>query len=802
MRIIGTSKFRKKLSAIGYQLSALLLFMIVVFSGCAQKGAEEQAKDYIKQSQASYEQAVSLYKNLIKEGKNLNQLHYELGRLYYDRSDFQKAIEEFDKTSEPLAKKYTGISLFKSADFMQALSIFSQNALSDAEYLYYYGLTCEKLNLFDKALDIYGKIKDENFRTLALSRINTIVKETGQLNIKDVSPKTYEIIQNAPSQDLYPQAGALVLHCDEKIEITGQDTKVTDLHYVVKILNERGKENFSETQIEYDSTFEKVELEFARTIKPDGTVVEVGSRHIRDVSKYLNFPLYSNVRVYIISFPEIAEGACVEYKLKIFRNELINKNDFALNYPVQASEPIINASFAVSIPEARGLNIKILNERYNDFNADVKPQIIKEGGKLLYLWKFKDIPQIIPESNMPPEVEINPTMLISTFKSWQDIYQWWWPLVKDKINADEAIRAKVRELTGGLKEEEDKARALYNFCAKEVRYVAVEYGEAGYEPHKAEDIFRNKYGDCKDQAVLLVAMLKEAGIRAYPVLIPTKGYYNLNNDFPSVLFDHSIAALNLGDKLIFLDPTAETCSFKDLPAGDQDRMVLVVKEDGYEIEKTPFFPAGQNFLKQNISIKINANETISAKKEILVQGMYEQAQRYWLLYTPPQLIEESLKERIQEVSIGATLKNYKIENANNLDRRVVLSYSFEGPEYFTAAGNLRIMPQLSGMDVSLVAKDKRKYPIDFGILDERETALVFEIPKEFMIKYVPETVTEDSPWIRFAAEYAIQKNQLIFRQKIELKKNSVSQEEYADFKSFYQGLTKKIKQRVILEKIK
>ncbi|MCM8789748.1 MAG: DUF3857 domain-containing protein, partial [Candidatus Omnitrophica bacterium] len=714
--------------------------------------------------------------------------------------EWDKAIEEFKQTEEPLAKKYTAISYFKLGDFTQGLEEFSKNDIPDDEYLYYYGLNCEKLNLFDKALELYAKIKSDNFKQLALSRANSIEKEDKGVNIKDIEPEVYEIIENAPSEELYPQAGALVLKCDEKIEVTAGDKKISTLYYLIKILNERGKENFSETTIEYDSTFEKIELEFARIIKPDGRVLDVGSRHIRDVSKYLNFPLYSNVRVYIISFPEITEGASIEYKVKIFSNKLINKNNFALSYPIQASEPIINANFLVSLPEGNSLNIKTLNEEYNDFGANVKPQITKEERRITYLWRFKDIPQIIPESNMPPEVEINPTILISTFKSWEEIYRWWWQLVKDKMSADESIKKKVIELTKGLESQEEKARALYNFCAQQIRYVAVEYGQAGYEPHRAEDIFRNKYGDCKDQAVLLVTMLKQAGITAYPVLIPTKGYYNLNSDFPSMLFDHSIAALNLEDKLIFLDPTAETCTFSDLPTGDQGRQVLLFKDDGYEIQKTPMFPAQHNSIKQNTSIRINSDETISAEKEVLSKGMYEQAQRSWLIYMPPQLIEESLKEGIQEVSIGASLKDYKIQNANNLDKEVVLSYSFDGPEYFTAAGNLRIMPQLTKMDVSLVAKDSRKYPIDFGALDERETVLAFEIPKGLRIKYTPETVSEDNSWFKFSAEYLTEGNKLVFRQKVELKKEYILQEEYADFKSFYKTLAKNIKQRVILER--
>jgi hypothetical protein len=403
---------------------------------------------------------------------------------------------------------------------------------------------------------------------------------------------------------------------------------------------------------------------------------------------------------------------------------------------------------------------------------------------------------------MPAEVEVNPAILISTFGSWQEVYNWWWALAKDKIKADSAIKQKVGELIDNQSSPEAKVRAIYNFCAQKIRYVAVEYGQAGHEPHNAFDIFKYKYGDCKDQAILLVTMLQEAGVSAYPVLIPTKEIYNLHDDFPAVLFDHCIAAVSLKDKIVFLDPTAQTCPFGDLPTDDQDRKVLIFKEDGHQIQSTPLYPAEHNLVKQQINIKINDDETVSAEKTIFTYGVYDQSQRLWLLYTPPELIEEMLKERAQEASIGAKLEQYNIKNLENLNEPIVLSYKFKGAEYFTVAGTLRIAPQLTALDTTLVAKDKRKYAIDFGALDTKEQIFNIELPPSFAVKYIPSSVSEDSPWLRLTAEYNHKNNRIYFRQNIQLKKNIISESEYQDFKKFFEGLARKIKQRIVLEKLK
>lgn len=798
MPIININKVNNRLFNMRKNIFCFALMFFL--TGCGSQGDFNQPKDNARQSQIYYERAVKEYKGLIAQGKDLDRLYFSLGQLYYSHGDFAAAIEALKKTPDIKAKKLLAISYYKSGDFTTALENLANEELKDDEYLYYRGLTCEKLNLFDQALDAYKKIKGKEFAPLALKRIDVVAKEAHPGNIKDISPEISKILANAPSGTEYPQAGGLVLFCDEKIEITPEDSQVSYLHYVVKILNERGKEKFAETGIDYDSTYEKVELEYARTIKPDGTVTDVGSRHIRDVSKYLNFPLYSNARVYIISFPEITEGAIIEYKVKIYRNQLINKKDFVLDYPLQASEPIITANFNLSIPETKALYIKTLNEEYNDFGAQLKPRVEKRSGSLIYSWQFKNIPQIIPESNMPADVEINPAMIISTFSSWQEIYQWWWKLAGEKIKADAAIKNKVKELTRGLDSKDAQLKAIYNFCAQEIRYVAVEYGQAGYEPHKAEDVFKNKYGDCKDQAILLVTMLKDAGFKACPVLIPTRDCYNLNENFPSMLFNHCIAAVMLEDGLVFLDATAETCSFGDLPSGDQNRNVLVIKEDGYKIQGTPLYPATHNRLEQRLKIRINNDDTITAEKENFTYGVYDQAQRHWLLYAPPELIRDKLQETIQDISIGAKLGPYDIKNLDNLNLPVVLSYSFQGQDFLTSAGSLKITPQLASLDTSLVAKDKRKYAIEFGFLDTKEKIFEIEIPEHFVVKYIPQGINEDSLWLKFMAEYTQEKNKIIFRQRLELKRETVAQAEYQDFKNFFEILAKKTKERVVLEK--
>ncbi|MFH1578393.1 MAG: tetratricopeptide repeat protein, partial [Candidatus Omnitrophota bacterium] len=240
MRIINTSKF--------LLLTFNAFLVISILSGCNENSTIGRAKNYIKKSEVYYRQAEEIYNDLIKKGKNSDQLSFELGMLYYQRGDFDKAVKEFRISNLPEAERYLAIVLYKTGDFTDALALFEKDNFSDSESLYYYGLTCESLNLFDKALDIYARIEKEEFKAAANQRMNTIEKQNKGISVADIDAQAQRLIRESPGEREYPQAGALILDCNEQIEITGDNKEITTLHYLIKILNQRGKESFSETQ--------------------------------------------------------------------------------------------------------------------------------------------------------------------------------------------------------------------------------------------------------------------------------------------------------------------------------------------------------------------------------------------------------------------------------------------------------------------------------------------------------------------------------------------------------------------------
>ncbi|MFC1593121.1 transglutaminase family protein, partial [Candidatus Omnitrophota bacterium] len=343
----------------------------------------------------------------------------------------------------------------------------------------------------------------------------------------------------------------------------------------------------------------------------------------------------------------------------------------------------------------------------------------------------------------------------------------------------------------------EKVQAIYNFCAEDIRYVAVEYGQAGYEPHKASDIFFNKYGDCKDQAILLVTMLREIGVPGMLVLIGTYDYLNLEEDFPSVNFNHCIAAVRLDGELIFLDPTCSTCSFGVLPAGDQDRKVLLFSGAGYEIVPIPVYPAADNRLEQSLKIQISPDETIQAQRSVSSFGLFDASQRMWLKYSSGDAVSETLKQVIQDISPAARLTEYDIDNLDDLNRNITLRYAFSGKEYWMRAGQLRILPQLAALNTSVVAKQSRRYPIDLGIPTRRIVKLDLSLPQVIKVNYLPDSFSRSSPWVDIAIRYDVEEGRLYFEQITQTKKRVIPLSEYSQFKAFMEDVSAQVRERVV-----
>lgn len=779
---------------------AVLALAAGILSGCPAASDSQKAALLHAQSQRAYRMSVQAYTRAISSGEDADRLRYELGDVYLQHGDEVSAVEQLKGSRDPRAARLLAIALFRLGDYAAAYDLFERNSFADDEALLYHGMTCEKLNLFDSAQRLLGRVSGGRFAGEARRRLETIERGKTGRDISAVDADTAARIARAPDAGKYPQAGALILLDNVGVELTGDNRMVTTYRGTVKILNDRGKQDYAEMVFGYDTTRQKIELMFARTVKPDGSVVDVGTRHIRDVSKYADFPEYDSVHLYIISFPEVVDGCVIDFSVRITTAQLMNKKDITLSNGFQAEDPVLSSRYSLKVPSGRAVRIKPVNAEYLPAGIAMEPVVSQDSSGVSYLWECADVPQFIPEPAMVPYEDVSPAVILSTFESWREYYDWAWPLMRDKVSADTDISAAVEELIRTAKTDDDKIRALYHYCAQKIRYVAVEYGEGGFEPRPAALTFRNKYGDCKDKSVLLVAMLRRAGFEAWPVLIPTRDVMDLREDFPANYFNHCIVAMPYKGSLMFMDPVAETAAWGDLPTMDLGRHVLILKDNGYELARTPLFDPDHSVQRRNGRFSISGDGMVRGSRTIVSTGSFAQGLRAACLYMVPDVLKDRLAIELQQFFPGAALERHEIRNASDLALDVSLRYDFSGPEFWTSAGPLRVLPVLTSMPLDMAAKQSRRYPVDLGNMRSEITEQDIDFPREYKVRFLPAEVTEASPWFRVHAGYSRHGSSIKYRQETVWLKTQVDPRQYLDFKRALEACARNLKQHIVLEK--
>ena len=170
---------------------------------------------------------------------------------------------------------------------------------------------------------------------------------------------------------------------------------------------------------------------------------------------------------------------------------------------------------------------------------------------------------------------------------------------------------------------------------------------------------------------------------------------------------------------------------------------------------TPLLSPRENIIRYQTDMSLGQDEAVSAKRQVSGLGQFDQAQRFWLRYTPPNLIEESLKQKVQSLVTSGDLISYKYENVDNLNLPIKLAYEFAGKNFLSRAGKARIMPQFTRIDTSSSAKASRVYPLELGQPSVNEAVFSIRLPLNFKIKYLPESRILQSPWIDYEVDYKL-----------------------------------------------
>jgi hypothetical protein len=590
------------------------------------------------------------------------------------------------------------------------------------------------------------------------------------------------LIQYMPSSESHPNDSALVILDQEIIEVF-PDGSYQDKHrMVIKILAEHGKDH-GDISIGFDSRLETLRILRAATTTPDGETIHLRKNAVKIVTPHSSYPEYSDDKELTFSMPGVTVGSIIDYEV-LEEGKPIIKGEYSIQPFFQYTCPVIFSRCKITVPKNRELLYRARN--VPGLNTP-SPLIKEEADKKVYLWEFRNIPRTLDERPyLPPVDEFQFNMLITTHNNWEQFFSWRQGLMKSKTEPNKAIRGKVVELTGGLTSEEEKIEALFDFVKREIRYVSINIKKSGCEPTAAQEVFRNKYGDCKDKSTLLISMLQAAGIPAYYVAIPTRNTGKLIKDIPFPFqFDHAIVAVGQKDGYLFLDPTDETCTFGYLPSMDQDRDILIFKDREVLFAKTPIEEpqASGTFTKQVIRIEQDGSIEVSAT--YTYAGDVESGERFIYLNSSSLRIKEIFEQKIDNLSVGAQLIEYSHADPLNFKERFYDQFKYHAPDYCKKAGNILTF-QIPHIRNSCCASDikERGFPLDIAESDYRNHTVDITPPQGYKVYYLPDPVEIRCPFFEFRSSYRKDGKNIVCKQEYIQKAIRVSPAEYPDYRRY------------------
>src|ERR1019366_9135261 len=377
------------------------------------------------------------------------------------------------------------------------------------------------------------------------------------------------------------------MHSHYRFEADGTGRKETTAR--IRVQSEAGVQQWGQIQEGYNSANERVEIPYVRVLKEDGTVVKAGDDAVQDLSAPVEHeaPVYTDYRQKHITVPGLRPGEVLEYDMVTVIHTPLAAGQFWADYEFDKNNITLDEELDVDVPSGRPLKLKN--------KAGMDPKISEENGRRIYHWTSshlereddaKDKDKNKDKKKKKSEEE-RPDVQLTTFVSWEQIGRWYAGLEKDRRAPSPEVRAKAEELTKGLDTELDKIQALYDFVAKNFRYVSLSLGLGRYQPHAAGDVLHNQYGDCKDKHTLLASLLEAEGMHASSVLINSSR--KLDPDVPSPSqFDHVITMLPMGKEEVWMDTTSEVAPFRLLAYSLRNKLALVIPASGTpHLEETP-----------------------------------------------------------------------------------------------------------------------------------------------------------------------------------------------------------------------
>ncbi|MCB0397603.1 MAG: transglutaminase domain-containing protein [Flavobacteriales bacterium] len=451
--------------------------------------------------------------------------------------------------------------------------------------------------------------------------------------------------------------------------------------------------------------------------------------------------------------------------------------------------PVLEKEITFIIPDWLEVELKTFNfEGYDIERSEVRNDNDKTT---TYTFKARNLEALKEERNAPPVSKNYPHILVLTkaytqnqerhvlLASTKDLYHWYAELVKQVSNEPDDLKTTVTILTDGKETDMDKIESIFYWVQDNIRYIAFENGIMGFKPANAQDVFHNRYGDCKGMANLMKEMLVLAGYDARLTWIGTRDI-PYDYSIPSLAVDnHMICTVFLNGKPFFLDATEEFVGMNDYAARIQGRPVLIEDGAAYILDSVPEFSKEHNTIRYNIAVKLDQTE-LKGKYDVEYNGEEKTIIRRSYANIKTDKRDEALKK-----FLNGGDKNYQVSNIESSDlgaRNLPLTFTYDftlrnqvtniGNEYYITLDMNREYGHSK-------FEDDRVNDFEFHnkVYIEGTTELV--IPEGWNLDHLPEPVDISNDHFNFRLSYQRKENVITYSKVISIDNALLKQEDFS-----------------------
>jgi transglutaminase-like putative cysteine protease len=536
--------------------------------------------------------------------------------------------------------------------------------------------------------------------------------------------------------------------------------------------------NYSVQSVRYSPESEQLAILRARVLKADGHVVEaedLGDGRVSDSQS----AMYYAVRSHNLRFPHLQPGDVTEIEYRI--SSLEDENPYGRYFAEVISfgsemEKDLQRYILIS-PSA----IKV----YFNQKGVAAPDTYAENDVNVHSWEARNLKAVVREGHSPAWSEQAPYVHVSTFRDWEELGKWYAQLIAPQFAVGPVIERLAEEIRTRNHGELEQIRATHEFVMSNTRYVALEFGIYSYKPYPVEQTLARKFGDCKDKASLIIALLRQMGIEAELALVRTQRLGTIQTAPASVaVFDHAIVYVPKYD--LWLDGTADFSGLRELPVEDQGAIALTVNLDGNaRLKRIPISAPLDNYTRRSVLAQLDPEGVLHFSGVNYVRGQDAPEMRRDFARTDRQ--REFLQGRLAEVLPSVQLQAVSISGPD-LEKDFTLTYRGE----IQSSGNRLVSIPSSWMPrpylAALAASPRRTQPLLLSAPWTTEEELHIRLTGNSVASNLPTDYTVQNEFGSASIRYTREGNELVITSSVQFRKLRIRSEEYLAFRDFVRTL--------------